>query len=1211
MFQRLKGAIDSRIAEEQARQRSNLTSPPPGSDPRRPISRPQSPAQRVRRPNAPSRPNGETSGRGPDPSEFEPESVIDDLDVPGESTVPRPAPPRTDSATEDVVRPLSDGARDNEDGQMKAQPDAAPVVSQELPNDVRMKLRKLDKLESRYHELLRSYRLAHARVQTIETFEASLKENTPLTSISDPRSLVEYLNQLNLKGDMVIDELKRVTHDRDTYKSQVDDAEQRAREAWDEVANLRRERDSSKSDSVHSGSGAALSMAHASPVEQTKTDQSSPSTAKSPLSPAKSLAGSLPSLSIFSPKAKPADSPLVHEVREDLFSYDDEIPRLQAEVKGRDTQIEGLRNEVTSLKGDLAVTRESTQSMVQTLEEATRELNSLRDHKDRSGIELQEVREASRKLCDRLEADLKAAETKLQEINVPSKLEQTNDSFRLQQQLDHANNVLQVLREGAEKSANQDEKISALESKVNDVRTTEQQAEKKVETLNSLLKTVRDQLAEKEHNYAQLLENMKESDEALRDQISQLETDLKTDKNSHFTAIKTGGEDVAPNHGSKATDQVSEVATDTPATGKKKNKKKKKGPKPSGEQTEGHQSKKTENAAACTSKADQDTTESVSLLRDQLEKLQTQLMENDTALQNMRSKLKDQEGLQEEIEDLKDSLSNFGNEHVTAKAKVKELQAEKETLQKTITDLERELAELQGSHASSNASADHKHQNLTSQFEDLKTKAAQLQTDLSAAQQLASSRFKELSEMRTLMQKVQPELTSLRSEVGELKAIKEAHNEKGVQLRKLEAKQEEMRADFETQKCIVGEREVEIRNVRQQLRQESNSKVRAEDGHNKAQQEIQRLETEKRQATESLDQLSKDLSKARDEIQFSRGKLRDLEQQMTRLKRDNEGLKEDMELKTAQYTSAQSLISSMRDQSAELAVQMKEVRDRCESLDEEVADAHRLLSVRSREGETMRRLLADVEGKADSRMREMKDRMETAIEERDRAEDEASTAARRRARELEDLRNKVREAERSMKQAEEDKEELEAAQRDWRRRREELEQRSEHSTREADEVRRAMGELRDALDGSEQQMREAEKQKTELQRGMEDAQHRLEKLQKSNKSMADEIRTMQTARNRGLDSEVQSSRSSTDSAPARARLTSPIPGNRPSMTTIPTTPNGHASASMDFVYLKNVLLQFLEQKDKNHQKQLIPVLGMLLHFDRKDEQRWMSAITSK
>jgi hypothetical protein len=74
------------------------------------------------------------------------------------------------------------------------------------------------------------------------------------------------------------------------------------------------------------------------------------------------------------------------------------------------------------------------------------------------------------------------------------------------------------------------------------------------------------------------------------------------------------------------------------------------------------------------------------------------------------------------------------------------------------------------------------------------------------------------------------------------------------------------------------------------------------------------------------------------------------------------------------------------------------------------------------------------------------------------------------------------------------------------------------------------------------------------------------------------------------------------------------------------TPTG---APIDYIYLKNVLLQFLEQKDKNYQKQLIPVLGMLLHFDRSvtlflylsdlmltstnrtDEQKWMAAITSR
>ena len=67
-------------------------------------------------------------------------------------------------------------------------------------------------------ELLRSYRVAHSRAVSIEPFEKALKEHTPLAGISDPNALVEYLDQLNLKGDMVMDELKRVSTDRDEYK---------------------------------------------------------------------------------------------------------------------------------------------------------------------------------------------------------------------------------------------------------------------------------------------------------------------------------------------------------------------------------------------------------------------------------------------------------------------------------------------------------------------------------------------------------------------------------------------------------------------------------------------------------------------------------------------------------------------------------------------------------------------------------------------------------------------------------------------------------------------------------------------------------------------------------------------------------------------------------------------------------------------------------
>lgn len=45
-------------------------------------------------------------------------------------------------------------------------------------------------------------------------------------------------------------------------------------------------------------------------------------------------------------------------------------------------------------------------------------------------------------------------------------------------------------------------------------------------------------------------------------------------------------------------------------------------------------------------------------------------------------------------------------------------------------------------------------------------------------------------------------------------------------------------------------------------------------------------------------------------------------------------------------------------------------------------------------------------------------------------------------------------------------------------------------------------------------------------------------------------------------------------------------------------------------YLKNVLLQFLEQRDKKTQLQLVPVLGMLLKFDKRDEQKWTTAVAA-
>jgi len=90
---------------------------------------------------------------------------------------------------------------------------------------------------------------------------------------------------------------------------------------------------------------------------------------------------------------------------------------------------------------------------------------------------------------------------------------------------------------------------------------------------------------------------------------------------------------------------------------------------------------------------------------------------------------------------------------------------------------------------------------------------------------------------------------------------------------------------------------------------------------------------------------------------------------------------------------------------------------------------------------------------------------------------------------------------------------------------------------------------------------------------------------------------LQAIRPKGIEN---NSRSSIDSA--RSGRASPA---SPHTNTV-----GSQMVNMD--YLKNVLLQFLEQKDnKKTQLQLVPVLGMLLKFDKKDEQKWLAAVSAK
>jgi chromosome segregation ATPase len=1127
--------------------------------------------------------------------------------------------------------------------------DASTAVqrSEELPTEVRVRLRKMDRLESRYQDLLKAYRTAHVRVSLIEPFEASLRENTPLTSIQDPRALVEYLNQINLKGDMVLDELKRVTSERDDFKKKFEHSEQVTSELKDELETLKNQQ---KDTGTTNGSGADRTPRPSLEVGAgVAAKDDAPESQQSLKSPTPSTSSRVPSFSLFSPKSKAVKSPPAKDTAEDFFSYDTELPRLESELSERQSEVERLTKQVESLKGDLSVARESTESMVQSLEAATRELHSLRDGKDK----FESMQTSLQQTISELEAKVEKEEARIGTLqkrmdDLQKELDQKNSA------LENANNLMLEIREGngdyqrqiseAQKTAEGlRERLYQKEVTVKDLedslamyksadrqesktRETGLSAERRVETMRKVMDSLRSQLQSAETTVTELRHELQTQHEAFeRRRSSKLSGYLDFENDPEIDSLGTKDDalnylgSILDKHHDKGSNRAeeSENVTSQASSVKlpgKKNKKKKKGKagQPAVEETAIHDApvKVTEDLASTGEEPSKSKTQFASHdhLEQQITSLQVLLEEKNSTVDRLTSQVRDQESLKEEIETLRDDLLHQGEEHVEARDALKAAQAEKTALQSSIGRLEEELEEARRKVAQA-AGSEGAHKDLMASFEELKVKSATLQSDLAAAGQLAADRFKEITDLKEKLTKAQPELRSLRGEVQELKSTKEDLKNQTGELRRLEMRHEDLKSELKGLGKRLSDKDSEIKDLQQKFEQESSNRSKAEEDLRIAQADLRFSEASRQDAIETSNQTSVDLAKAREDAAAMKSHLITLEDQISNHMKEVTNLREEISLKTSLHTSSQTLLQGLRDQTHELSIQAREATTRADSLDEELGDAQRMLSERTREGETMRRLLNEAENKTESRLREMKERLETAIEERDRAEEEASTNARRLAREMEDLKTKARDAARALRVVEEEKEEFEHAQRDWKRRREELETANEKSVVEIGEVRMAMAQLREALDESERQAQDLERQKADLRRNSEEAQQKLERLTKANKSLTEEVKSLQQAPRKasirpggGLDSGVQSSRSSIDSpGPNRTNSTigSPAPNIRDKMPNNRSeTPTGPNAGGIDYVYLKNVLLQFLEQKDKTHQKQLIPVLGMLLHFDR-------------
>ncbi|KAJ8121412.1 hypothetical protein ONZ43_g2127 [Nemania bipapillata] len=980
MFSRIKDAIDRTLAEEQARHKASNE---------RQANADESAATFSAQPKQPAL----AGSTNPDPAVFEAAFKLEDESEPSSrATTPKPAVSGGDTkGSSGKNGPGKNNAKQgqNDDTEKAAGADTSKpsdptaATPPDIPPNLKSRLKKLDRLEATYQELLRSYRIAHSR---IEPFERALRENTPLTSIKDPAAFVEYLNQLNLKTDMVLEEMKRISAERDELKKKNAELDEAM------LASLKNE--------------------------------------------------------VSSLKAAKADAREGAET-EDIFSYDDEIPTLQAALRSRDDEITELTSQIGKLRIELDIAKEVTESSTtmsnsssSTVVPATQNVNEV-DASTRRRLEAQDAEVKS------LREALEQKEKQL--VDTEAKVENERSVY-------------------ASMLSEKKTEIEGLEVSIKEHKITSERLSKELSELtNSAHSNLEAQEKTNAESKRRIEELTKELDSILKRPEADNESLFVTTPTTPATPMTTGSG--------------------------KKNRRKKKGGASAQTQAGVAPSPSPESPQYASP-----TTLDIEDLRAEVSKLKDKITEKDSEIEKLSQQRKTEANLRGEITNLQESLVDVGEDLVEAKERIKQLETERSELQSRISELEQELSSSAAT-IESHTELETRITSLMKELDESKSQSKTLQSDLGAAQKLALDRFKSMANLKDIAGKALTQVKSLQQDCATLETTKEELASKQNEIRTIEKREKDAKAELVRVTGVLSDRDFEIKRLQGQISSERTLKAKLEDEKRKLGRDCRRLESEKAEMATKSKKTTEEVETAQQEVASLRPKVKQLEDEVAKLQKENNVAKEDVDLKTQQYNNAQGLLAAMRDQSSELSMQLKEARDQADSLEEERAETQKHLTERTREAESMRRMLAGVNEQADANLRDMRSQMEAAKDDYDRAVHESATLAKQHARDAEELRNKVRDLERDVKVLGNEREDLKTREKEWRQQREELEQTKGKTVAEVADLRSTVSALRSALEASEQQFRDAEKQRADLKKLLDESRSRYERTNTELKSL--------------------------------------------------------------------------------------------------------------
>lgn len=507
-----------------------------------------------------------------------------------------------------------------------------------------------------------------------------------------------------------------------------------------------------------------------------------------------------------------------------------------------------------------------------------------------------------------------------------------------------------------------------------------------------------------------------------------------------------------------------------------------------------------------------------------------------------------------------------------------------------VEKLKQQLAEAEALISASQAS--------TSQTEEeeakKKSEIAQLTAEVSKAREIAKEeeekRVKAVSLLKTVRQKLVKAEKERDDAVKELNEVKEQerHEQERVRSERARLESEIDSVNVERERAVTG------------LRAQFDKELAAMS--DRAEREVS---SARMQFTAEFDRLKTSHST---ELAAKDSHISTLEKSVNNLSNENRSFFDQLQLRQAELESSQLHAESLQSQNTELQFQLRAVQERVALLTDELSDLRSEHESRlqgySASTEDVSHLISSVETKYEAKISELRRTMAAAERERTESEANWSKKLQLKARETDELRSLLQSSTRSREQEEDVAESLKAVI-------ERLKGEAQLQQRRLSELQSLVEQMKADEATLQSHLSEIRAQVDEHRKQADESKARESQLRTHNKTLREELRKVQSSvtlmerqRNPGVG--YWSSR--TGVADSRTSVSSP--SDTPSRAASPELQIAATVAKSDedinYEYLRNVILQFLEHKEMR--PNLVRILSTILRFTPQETRRLVAKV---